>query len=65
MVEYFEWREVALLDRLFEIIIRCRKLTFAIKQVERAACDKIDRRCSQADLKAVEIVEEIAIDVVN
>ena len=57
--------QVAIVDRLLEIVVRSRQLTFTVKQPERVSCDEVHRRCCQTDLVAVEVMKDVAVDIVD
>src|SRR5205807_2403000 len=65
MFEDLEGREIAVLHGLLQIVICSRQLPLAVKKAERASCDEIDRRCSKSDLMAVEIVEDVAVNIID
>jgi len=65
MLENFKRRQEPVLNCLFKIVVGCRQLPLAPEQAERVARHEVDRRRGQADLKAVEVVEHVSIDIVD
>src|SRR5262249_1682897 len=63
--EHFKGGQITVLNRLLKIVIRRRQLALAIKEPERALSNEIDGRRSKADLMAVEIPEDVAVNIVD